>query len=132
MRKAHKAVAGVTAPAMTAALPLAGLQPAAGSPPGDPGPTVSDPSTVGPHELPNRLEDKHMWWSESGDDLENTMSRPVDLTAATTAALTLRARYEIEAGFDYLYVQASIDGGTTCIRVVSVDSTSMRIGVSSR
>ncbi len=73
-----------------------------------------------------------MWWSDSGDDLENTMSRPVDLTAATTAALTLKARYEIEAGFDYLYVQASIDGGTTCIRVVSVDGTSMRIGVSSR
>ena len=56
---------------------------------------------------------EHMWWSDGGDDLENTMSRPVDLTAATTAALTLKARYEIEAGFDYLYVQASIDGGTT-------------------
>jgi Immune inhibitor A peptidase M6 len=41
------------------------------------------------------------------------MTRPVDLSAATTAALTLKARYEIEAGFDYLYVQASTDGGTT-------------------
>ena len=56
---------------------------------------------------------ENMWWSDSGDDLENTMSRPVDLTAATTAALTLKARYEIEAGFDYLYVQASTDSGTT-------------------
>jgi immune inhibitor A len=44
---------------------------------------------------------------------ENTMTRPVDLSAAGTAALTLKARYEIEAGFDYLYVQASTDGGTT-------------------
>jgi immune inhibitor A len=56
---------------------------------------------------------ENMWWSDSGDDLENTMTRPVDLSAATTAALTLKARYEIEAGFDYLYVQASTDGGTT-------------------
>jgi immune inhibitor A len=56
---------------------------------------------------------ENMWWSDSGDDLENTMTRPVDLSDATTAALTLKARYEIEAGFDYLYVQASTDGGTT-------------------
>jgi bacillopeptidase F (M6 metalloprotease family) len=41
------------------------------------------------------------------------MTRPVDLSDASTAALTLKARYEIEAGFDYLYVQASTDGGTT-------------------
>ena len=56
---------------------------------------------------------ENMRWSDSGDDLENTMTRPIDLSAATTAALTLKARYEIEAGFDYLYVQASTDGGTT-------------------
>ncbi len=56
---------------------------------------------------------ENMWWSDSGDDLENTMTRPIDLSAATTAALTLKARYEIEAGFDYLYVQASTDSGTT-------------------
>jgi Immune inhibitor A peptidase M6 len=54
-----------------------------------------------------------MRWSDSGDDLEKTMTRPADLSAAATAALTLEARYEIEAGFDYLYVQASTDGGTT-------------------
>lgn len=56
---------------------------------------------------------ENMWWSDSGDDLENTMTRPIDLSAATTAALMLKARYEIEAGFDYLYVQASTDSGTT-------------------
>ena len=48
-----------------------------------------------------------------GDDLTNSMTRDVDLTGATTAALDLQARFEIEADYDYLYVQASTDGGTT-------------------
>jgi immune inhibitor A len=65
------------------------------------------------NELGDPFAGENMWWSDSGDDLENTMTRPVDLSAATTAAMTLKARYEIEAGFDYLYVQASTDGGTT-------------------
>src|SRR3546814_7250601 len=41
------------------------------------------------------------------------MSRAVDLTAASSAALSLQARFEIEAEYDYLYVQASTDGGAT-------------------
>ncbi len=54
---------------------------------------------------------QRFWWSTKGDDLATTMTRDVDLTAATTAALDLEARYDIEADFDYLYVQASTDGG---------------------
>jgi immune inhibitor A len=53
-----------------------------------------------------------MWWSGSGDNLENSMTQTVDLTGSTTAALDLKARFDIEAGFDYLYVQASTDGTT--------------------
>jgi immune inhibitor A len=55
----------------------------------------------------------NQWWSTSGDDLDNTMAREVDLTGATTASLTLKARYDIEEDFDYLYTQASTDGGAT-------------------
>jgi len=54
-----------------------------------------------------------MWWSTRGNNLTTSMSRDVDLTGATTAALDLEARFDIEAGFDYLYVQASTDGGAT-------------------
>jgi immune inhibitor A len=54
-----------------------------------------------------------MWWSTSGDNLTTSMTRDVDLTGATAAQLSLQARFEIEAEFDYLYVQASTDGGTT-------------------
>jgi immune inhibitor A len=56
------------------------------------------------------------------------MTRPVDRSAATTAALRVEARYEIETGFDYPFVRASTDGGTTG---TSLDGTSMRIRVSS-
>jgi immune inhibitor A len=53
------------------------------------------------------------WWSTSGDDLDTTMTRTVDLTGATTASLDLKARFDIEADFDYLYTQVSTDGGAT-------------------
>lgn len=55
---------------------------------------------------------ERFWWSDRGNDLSNTMTRDVDLTGATTAALDLEARFEIEADYDYLYVQASTDGQT--------------------
>ncbi len=56
---------------------------------------------------------ENQWWSTSGDDLDNSMVRDVDLTGATSASLTLKARYDIEEDFDYLYTQASTDGGET-------------------
>jgi immune inhibitor A len=89
---------------------------------------------LGPHEynsakaqgvvipLPDRKRDfdygppasgSKMWWSDSGDNLQNTLTREVDLTGKKTAALSLQARYDIEMDFDYLYVEASTDGGAS-------------------
>jgi immune inhibitor A len=53
------------------------------------------------------------WWSTKGDDLDTTMARSVDLTGKTSASLDLKARFDIEADFDYLYTQVSTDGGAT-------------------
>ena len=53
------------------------------------------------------------WWSTSGDNLETSLSTSFDLTGASTAQLTAKARFDIEADFDYLYAQASVDGGDT-------------------
>ncbi|GAA2396519.1 immune inhibitor A [Streptomyces glaucosporus] len=53
------------------------------------------------------------WWSGSGDDLRNSLTRTVDLTGASTASLDLKGWWEIEAGYDYLYTQVSTDGGAT-------------------
>ena len=55
----------------------------------------------------------NQWWSDKGNDLDNTMTRTLDLTGKTSASLTLKARYDIEEDFDYLYAQASTDGGAT-------------------
>ncbi|MDG9704263.1 immune inhibitor A domain-containing protein [Streptomyces sp. DH37] len=53
------------------------------------------------------------WWSGSGDDLRNSLTRSVDLTGASSASLDLKGWWEIEAGYDYLYTQVSTDGGAT-------------------
>ncbi|MFJ5836180.1 immune inhibitor A domain-containing protein [Streptomyces shenzhenensis] len=51
------------------------------------------------------------WWSGSGDNLKNTLTRSVDLTGTSSAALTLDGWYDIEAEYDYLYTEVSTDGG---------------------
>ncbi|GGR22544.1 immune inhibitor A domain-containing protein [Streptomyces roseolus] len=51
------------------------------------------------------------WWSGMGDDLKNTLTRPVDLTGKSSATLNLKGWYDIEAEYDYLYTEVSTDGG---------------------
>jgi immune inhibitor A len=50
------------------------------------------------------------YFSGNADDLRNSMTRQFDLAGATDPTLTFKARYNIEEGFDYLYVRASLDG----------------------
>ncbi|MDX8146660.1 immune inhibitor A [Lentzea sp. BCCO 10_0061] len=53
-----------------------------------------------------------MWWSEKGNDLDHSMTAPLDLRGKTSASLTLKARFDIEADYDYLYVEASNEDGS--------------------
>lgn len=62
-------------------------------------------------EIVAPAEGETQWWSGSGDDLRNTLTRSVDLTGASTAELTLDGWYEIEANYDFLYAEVSTDGG---------------------
>ncbi len=50
------------------------------------------------------------YFSGNANDLRSTMTRRVDLTGRTSAALTAKVRYNIELDYDYLYVQASKTG----------------------
>jgi immune inhibitor A len=52
----------------------------------------------------------HEWWGGSADNLQNTLARPVDLTGKTSASMSAWLEYEIEEGYDYLYVEASENG----------------------
>ena len=56
---------------------------------------------------------RFQWWSNRGDASHSYLGRTFDLTEATTATLTYNLWYDIEAGWDYGYVRASIDGGNT-------------------
>ncbi|MDG9720360.1 immune inhibitor A domain-containing protein [Streptomyces sp. DH24] len=62
-------------------------------------------------EVVTPAEGQSQWWSGSGDDLRNTLTRSVDLTGKASAALTLDGWYDIEADYDYLYTEVSADGG---------------------
>jgi hypothetical protein len=53
------------------------------------------------------------WWSNSGDSITSTLTRPLDLTGVTQAALTYQVWHQIEQDWDYAYLQASTDGGQT-------------------
>ncbi|MEU5663120.1 immune inhibitor A domain-containing protein [Streptomyces longwoodensis] len=53
------------------------------------------------------------WWSGSGDDLRNTLTRAVDLTGKSSASLSLTGWWDIEKDYDFLYTEVSTDGGAS-------------------
>jgi immune inhibitor A len=54
-----------------------------------------------------------MWYSNRADLADMTLTRQVDLSKVNKATLQFREWYNIEANFDYAYVEASTDGGQT-------------------
>jgi immune inhibitor A len=53
----------------------------------------------------------HAWWTGSADNLNETLTRNVDAGGRIT--VTAKAWYDIEAGYDYLYGEYSLDGGAS-------------------
>ncbi|MCM3265530.1 immune inhibitor A [Streptomyces thermoviolaceus] len=72
---------------------------------------VSLPDKTVTTEVVTPAQGEMQWWSGSGDDLKNTLTRTVDLTGKTSATLTLDGWYDIEANYDFLYTEVSTDGG---------------------
>lgn len=68
---------------------------------------------------------RSFWWSDRADLLDSTLERAFDLRSARAATLKFRTWYEIEADFDYAYVEASTDGGKrwTTLRATSTTAT---------
>ncbi len=56
---------------------------------------------------------ERMFWSGKGDNLNNTLTADLDLRTVSTASVSMKARFDIEAEYDYLYLQSSTDGGAT-------------------
>ncbi|MCX4881093.1 MULTISPECIES: immune inhibitor A domain-containing protein [unclassified Streptomyces] len=72
---------------------------------------VSLPDKAVTTDIVSPAQGTAQWWSGSGNDLKNTLTRSVDLTGKSAATLTLDGYYDIEANYDYLYAEASTDGG---------------------
>ncbi|MEV7340785.1 immune inhibitor A domain-containing protein [Streptomyces sp. NPDC093544] len=74
---------------------------------------VELPEKTVTNEIVEPAQGATQWWSGSGDNLSNTLTRSVDLTGKSAATLTLDGWWDIEAGYDYLYTEVSTDGGAT-------------------
>jgi immune inhibitor A len=59
------------------------------------------------------FEGTKQFFSGNEDDLNSTMTRTLDFTGKSSASLSMKGRYDIEAGYDYLFFEASLDGGQT-------------------
>lgn len=58
----------------------------------------------------------HIWWSNSADSADSRLMRTFDLTdvaADAAPVLTWRSWYALEDSWDYAYLMASTDGGST-------------------
>jgi immune inhibitor A len=60
-------------------------------------------------QLAEPVEGERMYWSDRGNNLDNTMT----YDGVTGTALTAQVNYEIEEDWDYAYLEASTDGGTS-------------------
>jgi immune inhibitor A len=65
------------------------------------------------HNLGAPFAGAKQYYSGNADNLDNTLTREFDFTGKTTASLSLKGRYAIEEGYDYLYLETSTDGGKT-------------------
>lgn len=75
--------------------------------------------------LPDEPPDGGCWWTNRGDDTSTTLTRSVTVPAAANGeepALTFDLWHDIEENWDYLYVEASTDGGETW-DVLAADGT---------
>jgi immune inhibitor A len=53
------------------------------------------------------------FFSGNADGLNTTLTHDIDLTGKTSGSVTVKGRYSIEQDYDYLYFEASADGGST-------------------
>jgi len=71
---------------------------------------LPDKDVVTPYGAP--ASGSKQYFTGNADNLSNTLTYPVDLTGRSAAELSMKARFNIESDFDYLYVEHSTDGST--------------------
>ena len=74
--------------------------------------------------LPVDVGPNGCWWSNSGDSIDSTLARRLDLRDATGARLQFEAWFNIEEGWDYGYLEVSTDGGAAWTVLETPNTTS--------
>lgn len=73
--------------------------------------------------LPVDVGESGCWWSNSGDSIDSTLSRQINLPAGSPALLEYKVWFEIEEDWDYVYVEVSVDGGAAW-QIIETPTTS--------
>ncbi len=73
------------------------------------------PDVERPLALGDPASGSQMFWSTQGDGLNTTMTK----NGVSGTNLTAQANYDIEAEWDYAFLEASTDGGTTWSKVMT-------------
>ncbi len=73
------------------------------------------PDAERPLNLGAPASGSQMFWSTQGDDLNTTMTK----TGVSGTNLTAQVNYDIETDWDYAFLEASTDGGTTWSKVMT-------------
>ena len=65
------------------------------------------------------------WWSNSGNEMDSTLTRAFDLSGLAGQSVTLKfaAWYQLEEDYDYAYVSVSDDGGKNWTTIPTTTST---------
>jgi immune inhibitor A len=81
---------------------------------------LPDKTTTSAYTTPP--EGSNAWYSGRGDNLLSTMTRTVPAGSRVTASADIW--HQIEAGYDYLYVEYSLDGGKSWTVLDAIDGNS--------
>ena len=94
---------------------------------------IDGPSVVtfdGPSEsrlLPVNVGAQGCWWSNSGDSINTTLTRDLDLRSAATSdfqtALEYQVWYDLEEDWDYVYLEVSEDQGESWAIIETPDAS---------
>jgi immune inhibitor A len=63
--------------------------------------------------LTDPYDGEAIWWGNEGDLLDNRIVHALDLSGKSQASLSFWTQYAIETGWDFGFVQVSVDGGAS-------------------
>ena len=66
---------------------------------------------------------KTFWWSDKGDGMDASLTKQIDLRTVKDPKLGFWTWFEMEADYDYGYVEVSTDGGTKWTPLATESST---------